>query len=149
MTAKFFLSESFSSGIKSDILLFSVNFLSSYAFITASKVPAAWKKKPPKHRSPRRNRLLQQRSRQSAKPPNRHPPRINHPKSSGPQICRYAGRHYHHRQGFHPVLNKTIKFIGGFKSMATKKKNFWNRRTPVNRNRYVGRRNSAGRYCST
>ena len=38
---KFFLSESFSSGIKSDILLFSVNFLSSYAFITASKVPAA------------------------------------------------------------------------------------------------------------
>ena len=34
---------------------------------------AAWKKKPPKHRSPRRNRLLQQRSRQSAKPPNRHP----------------------------------------------------------------------------
>ena len=45
---------------------------------------AAWKKKPPKHRSPRRNRLLQQRNRQSAKPPSRHPPRINHPKSSGP-----------------------------------------------------------------
>lgn len=45
---------------------------------------AAWKKKPPKHRSPRRNRLLQQRSRQSAKPPNRHPPRINHPKRLRP-----------------------------------------------------------------
>ena len=29
-------------------------------------------------------RLLQQRSRQSAKPPNRHPPRINHPKRLRP-----------------------------------------------------------------
>lgn len=45
---------------------------------------AAWKKKPPKHRSPRRNRLLQQRNRQSAKLPNRHPPRINHPKRLRP-----------------------------------------------------------------
>ena len=45
---------------------------------------AAWKKKPPKHRSPRRNRLLQQRNRQSAKPPSRHPPRINHPKRLRP-----------------------------------------------------------------
>ena len=33
--------------------------------------------------------------------------------------------------------------------MATKKKELLEQEAPVNRNRYVGRRNSAGRYCST
>ena len=58
---------------------------------------------------PIRNRLRQQRNRQSAKPQSRHPPRINHQRGSGSQICRYTGRHYHHRQGFHPVLNETYQ----------------------------------------
>ena len=35
------LLESFNSGIYADILSVSLNFFSSYAFITANKVPAA------------------------------------------------------------------------------------------------------------
>ena len=66
-----------------------------------------------------------------------------------PKICRYAGRHYHHRQGFHPVLNKTIKFIGGFNLWQPRKKELLEQEAPVTETVMSEGETLLSRYCST